>query len=108
MSLFPLNQWYVAGFSSELADKPIARTFLNQKMVLFRTGDGRVAALEDRCCHRSLPLSCGTVEAGGVRCGYHGMLYAPNGRCIEVPGQDRVPAKACVKSFHFGTHARSP
>lgn len=98
---FPLDQWYVAGFAADLSDRPVGRTFLNQKVVMFRTGDGRVAALEDRCCHRSLPLSCGTVEAGGVRCGYHGMLYAPGGQCIEVPGQDRVPAKACVKAYHL-------
>ena len=96
---FPLDRWYVAGFSSELTDKPIARTFLNQKVVLFRTGEGQVAALEDRCCHRSLPLSCGTVEGGGVRCGYHGLLYAPNGQCIEIPGQERIPAKAKVKAY---------
>ena len=96
---FPLDQWYVAGFSSELTDKPIARTFLSQPVVLFRTGEGQVAALEDRCCHRSLPLSCGTVESAGVRCGYHGMLYAPNGSCIEIPGQERIPSKAKVKSY---------
>lgn len=96
---FPLDQWYVAGFSSELTDQPIARTFLNRPVVLFRTGDGQAAALEDRCCHRSLPLSCGTVEAAGVRCGYHGMLYAPNGSCIEIPGQERIPAKARVKAY---------
>jgi len=99
-SRFPLDQWYVAGFSSELTDKPIGRTFLNQKVVLFRTGDGQVAALEDRCCHRSLPLSCGTVENTGVRCGYHGLLYAPTGLCIEIPGQVRIPAKAKVKAYH--------
>jgi vanillate O-demethylase monooxygenase subunit len=69
--------------------------------VLFRTGDGRAAALEDRCCHRSLPLSCGTLEAGGVRCGYHGMLYDGSGQCIEIPGQDRIPAKARVKSYQL-------
>jgi len=97
---FPLDRWYVAGFSSELKDQPIGRTFLNQKVVLFRTGNGEVAALEDRCCHRSLPLSCGTVEAAGVRCGYHGMLYAPNGQCVEIPGQDRIPSKARVRSYH--------
>ncbi len=57
--LFPLDQWYVAGFSSEFTDKPIGRTFLNQKVVLFRTGEGQVAALEDRCCHRSLRCLAG-------------------------------------------------
>jgi phenylpropionate dioxygenase-like ring-hydroxylating dioxygenase large terminal subunit len=97
--MFPLDQWYVAGFSSEFTDKPIPRTLLNQPIVLFRTGKGEMAALEDRCCHRSLPLSCGTVESDGVRCGYHGLLYAPSGTCIEIPGQERIPAKAKVKSY---------
>ncbi|MDM0065191.1 aromatic ring-hydroxylating dioxygenase subunit alpha [Variovorax sp. J31P207] len=96
---FPLDRWYVAGFSSELQDQPIGRTFLNQKVVLFRTGGGEIAALEDRCCHRSLPLSCGTVEADGVRCGYHGLLYAPSGQCLEIPGQERIPSKARVRSY---------
>ncbi|XYJ08226.1 Rieske 2Fe-2S domain-containing protein [Telluria sp. B2] len=97
--MFPLNRWYVAGFAWELQDKPLARTLLNHKVVMFRTGSGEVAALEDRCCHKSLPLSCGTVEDRGVRCGYHGLLFAPNGACLEIPGQERIPAKACVKSF---------
>lgn len=97
---FPRDQWYVAGFSPDLTDKPVARTFLNEKVVLFRGGNGQAAALEDRCCHRSLPLSCGTVEGAGVRCGYHGMLYAPDGQCIEIPGQDRIPAKARVRAYH--------
>jgi vanillate O-demethylase monooxygenase subunit len=100
-SPFPLDQWYVAGFSSELTDQPVARTFLNQKVVLFRTRNGEAAALEDRCCHRSLPLSCGTVEADGVRCGYHGLLYAPDGTCIEIPGQERIPPKARVRAYHL-------
>ena len=97
--MFPLNQWYVAGFSAELQDKPIARTLLNHAVVLFRNEQGQVAALEDRCCHRQLPLSHGTLEGEGIRCGYHGMLYASSGKCIEIPGQDRIPAKACVKAY---------
>jgi vanillate O-demethylase monooxygenase subunit len=97
--MFPLNQWYVAGFSWELKDKPVARTLLNQNVVMFRTGVGEAAALENRCCHKSLPLSCGTVENRGVRCGYHGLLFAPGGACIEVPGQDRIPSKARVKAY---------
>jgi vanillate O-demethylase monooxygenase subunit len=97
--MFPLNQWYVAGFSWELKDKPLARTLLNRNVVMFRTGDGTAAALEDRCCHKSLPLSCGTVENRGLRCGYHGLLFAPGGACLEVPGQERIPSKARVKSY---------
>ncbi len=51
-------------------------------MVLFRA-EGKVAALEDRCCHRHLPLSCGTVEGPAIRCGYHGLLFAPDGQCTR-------------------------
>jgi vanillate O-demethylase monooxygenase subunit len=98
---FPLDHWYVAGFSSELKDRPIGRTFLNQKVVMFRDGEGRAAALEDRCCHKSLPLSCGSLDAGGLRCGYHGMLYNSNGQCVEIPGQERIPAKAKVHAYHL-------
>lgn len=96
---FATDRWYVAGFGWELKDKPVARTFLNRHVVLFRTEDGQVSALEDRCCHRELPLSCGTVEAGGLRCGYHGLLFNGAGTCIEIPGQGHIPSKAKVRSF---------
>lgn len=98
---FPLDQWYVAGLASDLTDKPLGRTFLNEKVVMFRTSDGKVAALEDRCCHKSLPLSCGAVEGGGLRCGYHGLLFDAGGQCVEIPGQDRIPSKAKVRSYHL-------
>ena len=45
---FPTDRWYVAGFSWELKDKPLARTLLSRAMVLFRQPDGSIAALEDR------------------------------------------------------------
>lgn len=99
-SEFPLDTWYVAAQSKELCDKPLARTLLNQPIVLFRTADGKVNALVDRCCHRQLPLSCGTIEANGLRCGYHGLLFDGIGKCIEIPGQEKIPRKAQVDAFH--------
>ena len=94
---FPKNRWHVAGFSWELQGQPVARILLGHPVVLFRTADG-VAALEDRCCHRHLPLSLGTVEDRGLRCGYHGLLYDARGTCIEIPGQATVPPRARVRS----------
>ena len=52
-SRFPLDQWYDAGFTRDLQDRPLARTFLNQKEDLYRNGALAVAALEDRCCQRA-------------------------------------------------------
>lgn len=96
---FPLNQWYVGAFSWEVTDKPLGRTLLSQPIVFFRDGEGQIGVLEDRCCHRDLPLSLGTVEACGLRCGYHGLLYNRNGQCKEIPGQERIPEKARVKAY---------
>lgn len=30
------NSWYVAGWSKELGDKPLARTMLDERIVLYR------------------------------------------------------------------------
>lgn len=97
-SPFPINQWYVAALGKELTDKPIGRKLLGMPVVLFRTEDGQVAALEDRCCHRAMPLSCGTLETNGIRCGYHGLLFDGRGKCIEIPGQEKIPSRAKVSS----------
>ena len=96
--MFPLDRWYVAGFAWEFQDKPVARTLLGHPVVLFRA-NGEVAALEDRCCHRHLPLSCGTIEGPAIRCGYHGLLYARDGQCVEIPGQAQIPKTACVRAY---------
>jgi phenylpropionate dioxygenase-like ring-hydroxylating dioxygenase large terminal subunit len=96
---FPINRWWVAGFAWELSDKPIPRKILNRPIVFFRLPSGEVGALEDRCCHKELPLSCGTVELRGIRCGYHGLLFDSTGACVEIPGQDRIPSKAKVTSY---------
>jgi vanillate O-demethylase monooxygenase subunit len=98
-SSFPLNMWYVAALSKELKDMPIARTLLNNPIVLYRAPNGQVNALADRCCHRQLPLSMGTIEESGLRCGYHGLLFDGDGICVEVPGQKKVPRKAKVTPY---------
>jgi vanillate O-demethylase monooxygenase subunit len=72
---------------------------LNEKVVLFRGIDGKIAALEDRCCHRAAPLSMGTVAPNGLQCGYHGMVFAPDGQCVSIPGQDSIPPQARVRSY---------
>jgi vanillate monooxygenase len=95
----PRNQWYCAAFGYELQQKPMARTFLGEPVVLYRTGDGRPVAFEDRCCHRSAPLSQGKVEGDNLRCGYHGLLYNPAGKVIWAPGQDHLPPGAQVRGY---------
>jgi phenylpropionate dioxygenase-like ring-hydroxylating dioxygenase large terminal subunit len=92
-----MNAWYVAAWPNEItADAILARTICNRKIVLWRKQDGSVAALEDRCCHREMPLSLGRLEQGTIRCGYHGLRFDATGACVEIPGQDRIPATVVV------------
>lgn len=98
--MFLRNAWYVAALRDEIKDRPIARTILNEPIVLFRSRSGLVAALEDRCCHRGAPLSRGEITSDGIRCGYHGMEFNNQGVCIRIPGYgDQIPPRARVPSY---------
>jgi len=97
--MFLRNAWYSAIWSADLKDKPVARTFLNEKVVVFRTESGTAAALEDRCCHRAAPLSRGEIRGEHLVCGYHGLQFDVTGRCVEVPGQEQVPRNAQVRYY---------
>ena len=97
--MFIRNTWYVAAWDDEVSDKPLARTILGKNVVLYRTSGGHVVALEDRCPHRHLPLSRGFLEGDILVCGYHGMRFAPDGQCVRIPGQTRIPDAACVGAY---------
>lgn len=96
---YPLNCWYVAATSAETGRGLLARTVLGRPVVIYRLASGAVAALEDRCPHRSLPLSYGTLSGDEVVCGYHGMAFGPDGRCLRVPSQEHVPYGARARSY---------
>lgn len=91
--------WYVAAWSSELADRPLAVRVGHDPIVLYRQADGSAVALEDRCPHRMAPLSMGRVEGDVIRCMYHGAQFGPDGRCRGVPGQEAVPASFVARRY---------
>lgn len=97
--MFIKNAWYVAALDHEIGAELFPRTILGTNVVFFRKPGGGIAALEDRCIHRQVPLSKGRLENGVVSCWYHGLKYDATGKCLEIPSQDKVPPKACVKSF---------
>ena len=98
--MFLKNCWYVAAWSSEVqAGRPFARTLLDIPVVLWRDPEGAVIALEDRCCHRGAPLSTGRLEGASIRCMYHGLRFDTQGRCVEIPAQERVPPGMEVLRF---------
>jgi 5,5'-dehydrodivanillate O-demethylase len=94
--------WFPVAFTSDLEDFPTRRVrLLGEDLVVFRLEDGTFGLLEETCPHRRASLVYGVTEPEGIRCGYHGWLFAPDGRCIEQPAEpadstfrDRVQAIA--------------
>ena len=88
---FIFNEWYVAGFAHEFDRTLRKRKILGRNLVFFRTTGGQPIALDDRCAHRSYPLSASKLDGDTIVCGYHGLRYDAEGNCIEVPSQTKCP-----------------
>ena len=99
--MFLRNHWYVAALASELGGQPISRKILGENVAMFRNASGDVVAFADRCPHRGYPLSLGTVVDDLLVCGYHGFTFDCEGTCVAIPGQDRVPSRADVRTYRL-------
>lgn len=85
------EEWYVAASSDELAVGPIHRRVCGRDLLFVRRPSGQVAALSDRCPHRGYPMHLGSIEGDTIVCGYHGIKFGLDGRCLSVPSQERPP-----------------
>jgi phenylpropionate dioxygenase-like ring-hydroxylating dioxygenase large terminal subunit len=98
--MFPRNFWYVAAIGTEVRRQELMRrTICGQPVVMWRGTDGAPHALEDRCCHRHMPLSDGRLIGDCVECPYHGLQYDATGACVKIPSQDSIPPQARVRAF---------
>jgi phenylpropionate dioxygenase-like ring-hydroxylating dioxygenase large terminal subunit len=93
------NSWYVAAWDHEVGSGLVPVKVLGEAIVLYRKTDGVVAALEDACPHRKLPLSMGRIKGDDVECGYHGLTFDCSGACTRVPGVEKIPHVARVQSY---------
>lgn len=96
---FPLNAWYAAAWDVEVKHALFPRRIAGKNVVMYRKTDGSVAALENACWHRLLPLSMGRLEGDDVVCGYHGIAYNSHGRCTFMPSQETINPGAAVRAF---------
>jgi len=91
--------WYAAWWDDELAaDQLYPRTVADEPILFWREQNGELRAILDRCPHRYAPLSLGRRIEGGVQCGYHGIVFNGEGRCINNPHGPVVSALQ-VRSF---------
>ncbi|QGZ56887.1 aromatic ring-hydroxylating dioxygenase subunit alpha [Paraburkholderia acidiphila] len=96
---FIFNDWYVAALKQEVGRQLTKRTLLGRRVVLYRTEAGQPVALDDRCAHRSYPLSEGILDGDTIICGYHGFRYDANGNWCEVPSQAKCPQGIGVRNY---------
>jgi vanillate O-demethylase monooxygenase subunit len=96
---YPMNCWWVAALSDEVGDILLGRWLCDTPVLLYRKADGSVAAMEDRCPHRSAPLSLGCRKGDAVECGYHGFTFAADGACLRVPTMKTPPPALRVRTF---------
>lgn len=93
------NAWYMAGWSDEVGASGLARQIIGRAVFLFRKQDGSAAAILDRCPHRFAPLSRGTRDGDNLVCGYHGLAFSPEGKCVHNPFAERIPAGSDIPTF---------
>ncbi len=99
MSAYVRNAWYPAAWSRDVSNGLVSRRILGEKIALYRTSAGAVVALEDACPHRLAPLSLGRIKDDAVECGYHGMTFDCEGRCVRIPGQPKIPPSVKVRTY---------
>ncbi len=92
--------WFVVAFSGDVAAGAVKTVhYFGQDIVLFRTAVGRLSALDRTCPHLGAHLGAGWVDGECLRCPFHLWAFDGNGRCVEVPYSNRIPAKASVSSW---------
>ncbi|WP_088241248.1 aromatic ring-hydroxylating oxygenase subunit alpha [Calothrix rhizosoleniae] len=80
------DYWYAVEYDRAIKPGQVIEVkFWNTSIALYRTGNGQLVALENRCAHRQLVLSLGQVNGDRLVCCYHGWGYNKEGRVVDIP-----------------------
>jgi len=98
--------WHPVHITSELGDLPKLIRILGEDLVLFRHDGDRYGLVHKHCPHRRASLEYGKCEPRGIRCCYHGWLFAADGEILETPGEapDAEPAAAVRARTRLGAY----
>lgn len=97
------NQWYGILDAKEVKNnKPIGVTRMGEKLVLWRSSDGTVNCIFDKCCHRGASLSEGAIIHDTVQCPFHGFAYNGSGSVVTIPANGKntpVPERYKINAY---------
>ncbi len=91
---FLRRYWHPIALTSEVGELPREIRVLGEDLILFRTTAGEIGLVHRHCPHRRASLAYGRCEENGIRCCYHGWLFAPDGEVLETPGEVQGPGPA--------------
>jgi phenylpropionate dioxygenase-like ring-hydroxylating dioxygenase large terminal subunit len=96
------NLWYAIEFGNEIATKPKSIKIFDRELVLYRTADGQIQAMNNACIHRGAALANGSIEDDCIVCPYHGWHYQPDGTCVKIPSNSSaatIPQQAKMITY---------
>jgi phenylpropionate dioxygenase-like ring-hydroxylating dioxygenase large terminal subunit len=96
------NLWYAVLESNELKEKPLGVRRLGERLVFFRSAEGKPVCLLDRCAHRGASLAGGKIIDQHIQCPFHGLEYDETGRCVLIPANGRnasVPGQFKMQAY---------
>ena len=98
--------WHPVSLTSEVSTTPLQIRILGEDLVIFKTTENKIGLVHKNCPHRRASLAYGKCEKKGIRCCYHGWLFAPDGEILETPGEDFDSKQAAKlrETFKLGAY----
>jgi len=99
------QSWFPVSLAADIPPgKPVGIDFLDGRIVVWRRGDGSVAAMSAYCPHVGADLSVGRVVGDHLQCAFHHFEYDFSGQCVKTGIGDPPPPNACL--FVYPTQER--
>lgn len=97
--------WHPIYMSDDLGELPEAIKILGEELVVFRYGTpAKLGLVHKYCPHRRASLEYGKCEDRGIRCCYHGWLFAADGEVLETPAENSAAADAVRERTRLGAY----
>ena len=95
-----LKNWNPLMLASDLGEGEIKGVdFLGTKVIVYRDDSGKAVVQSAYCPHVGADLSCGEIIDGAVRCPYHHWQFGPEGQCVKIPGEEKIPRVARLYNY---------
>ena len=95
------NRWYGVCPSHFVEGEPLALQRWGEDLVAWRDREGNIHLQEDRCPHRSAPLSLARHDGDRLTCIYHGIEILGDGVVASVPGvlDSKLEGRCMVQTY---------